>query len=380
MISTDFFDKARLHLHDNLPFVLYRKPLLEPQAKQVVKSLFQKTNSLYSSTNFTESGFVMAPFDLDWRTPIVFPTDKSEQLQTVFSTETICIDSKQTVKSVHDTQAHQHHLDLVQKGINAITSGVLQKVVLSRSESQVLTADIITTYQRLLKQYPTAFVYCWFHPQIGLWLGATPETLVKINGNTLKTMALAGTKSALEFPDQPEWSPKELREQQFVTDYIANNIKDFVSHLNISPVQNSRAGKLWHLKSAISGRLNTKEDLKPLLLRLHPTPAVAGTPKEKAIDFIKTNEGYNREFYSGFLGELNVKTKQIRRSNNRRSIEQQSYLRATASTDLFVNLRCMKIAENKAKLFVGGGIVADSQPESEWRETVNKSHTMRDIL
>jgi isochorismate synthase len=99
-------------------------------------------------------------------------------------------------------------------------------------------------------------------------------------------------------------------------------------------------------------------------LALHPTSAVCGLPKKEAKEFILQNEGYNREYYSGFLGELNIDFVTFK----------------TLQTDLFVNLRCMKIIKNKASLFVGCGITKESNPLDEYMETVNKSMTMKKII
>ena len=104
--------------------------------------------------------------------------------------------------------------------------------------------------------------------------------------------------------------------------------------------------------------------LAQLLNKLHPTPAVCGLPKETAKNFILEHEGYDRSFYTGFLGEINLN------SGGEKS----------ANTHLFVNLRCMELFEDKAVLFVGGGITNDSNNEKEWEETVAKSSTMKAIL
>ena len=74
--------------------------------------------------------------------------------------------------------------------------------------------------------------------------------------------------------------------------------------------------------------------------------------------FIVKNEGYDREFYTGFLGELNV----------------------DGQTNLFVNLRCMKVENNLVHIFVGGGITIDSNVEDEWQETVEKSKVVKKAL
>ena len=107
-----------------------------------------------------------------------------------------------------------------------------------------------------------------------------------------------------------------------------------------------------------------KTNLNNLVLLLHPTPAVGGLPKTNAISFINENENYNREFYAGYLGEMNY-------YNN-------------SESDLYVNLRCMKIQKNKdnfeANLYIGCGITKDSIPENEWFETVNKAMTLKNVI
>ena len=131
-----------------------------------------------------------------------------------------------------------------------------------------------------------------------------------------------------------------------------------------------KAGSMWHIKTDISGTLNSGFGLLKVIQLLHPTPAVCGFPKEVTKEFILKNENYNRTFYTGFLGELNIANK----------------------TDLFVNLRCMeievssatadksKLAMTKAYLFMVCGITKESIPEKEWEESVHKSTTMRKVL
>jgi len=114
-----------------------------------------------------------------------------------------------------------------------------------------------------------------------------------------------------------------------------------------------------HLQTEITGTIEkTTAKTGDFIKALHPTPAVCGLPKEAAEQFILENENYHREFYTGFLGELNVKE----------------------NTHLFVNLRCMKLQNQKATLYAGGGITTDSVAEKEWEETVYKSHNMKEIL
>ncbi len=358
MKTQDFFNKVQLSLQNKLPFVLYRKPTAPENSEFLIKSFFQKNKQLYVAENYTESGFVMAPFDLNAQKSPLIPTKKSEQINISLHTSDLSFAENQNPldKNIQETDK-QNHLDLVERGIQEIKKGKLKKVVLSRKINKTIHPDIPAIFKRLLLTYPTAFVYCWYHPEIGLWMGATPETLLKINKENLTTMALASTKP-VEGKKPPQWTSKEIQEQQFVTDFITDTLKEEVTQLKVGKVENIRAGKLWHLKCDISAKMKSPENLKQILKDLHPTPAVCGMPKLASKDFIIDEESYNREFYTGFLGELNLENK----------------------SELFVNLRCMQLHSNYCEIYVGGGIVMDSIPESEWEETVNKSQTMLDIV
>lgn len=104
-----------------------------------------------------------------------------------------------------------NHKILVQKGIDAIHNQLFNKVVLSRKETiSYLNFDLIETFKNLLNQYPSAFTYCFFHPQTGLWMGAFSEQLLKIDGAVFSTMSLAGTQ---KFDGEKEiiWQKKRTR-------------------------------------------------------------------------------------------------------------------------------------------------------------------------
>jgi len=133
----------------------------------------------------------------------------------------------------------------------------------------------------------------------------------------------------------------------------------FSNNLRQSNTETVKAGSLVHLRTQIKGDIE-KEGLRSLVNLLHPTPAVCGMPKEKAKQFILENENYNRSYYTGYLGELNM-------TENKNS-------------HLFVNLRCMEIKNNIAEIYIGGGITKESNPEKEWEETVAKSNIMLKAL
>ncbi|MCC8358811.1 chorismate-binding protein [Salinimicrobium sediminilitoris] len=395
MPEAEFFNRLEMQYASGLPFVAYRKPILNGSSGEV-KAFLQQDDQLNNTEDFTESGFVFAPFDTSEKT-ILFPENASEKhiFEQVVPEEVSAPVASQ--KGRISEEKMSAHVQLVAKAVAALKAGEMEKVVLSRKEEVELdNPNPLKLFKELLKAYPTAFVYCWFHPKVGCWLGATPETLLKVTGTRFKTMALAGTQK-YSGTMEVEWGDKEKQEQQFVTDSIVDNLKSSgVEDLEISAPYTAKAGNLLHIRSDISGKIpNSKLQISEnsgtdvprnvsaiwlnIISALHPTPAVCGLPKEKAKAFILEEENYNREFYTGFLGELNLQ-KNVQRSRTRRNVENLAYRAVKKETDLYVNLRCMKIENGKAVLFVGGGITKDSVPEDEWQETVNKSETMKKVL
>lgn len=375
MTSEVFFDYLEKQYSDKLPFVAYKKP---NQSK--VKVILQSDDLLHCSNDFSESGFVFAPFD-DTEDAILIPTNSSKALEIEISEASRSyLDCElNSNNEVTNLVASTKHLDLVKKAITAISSTILKKVVLSRREAITLKNDNpINIFKKLLQSYASAFVYIWYHPKVGLWLGATPETLLGIVGNNLSTMALAGTQSYKGTPEVV-WGDKEKEEQQMVTDFVIESLQSSVKDIHVVPVETAKAGNLLHLKTKITGRMHSQSTLLGLVKSLHPTPAICGLPREAAKQFIIENEGYKRGYYTGFLGELNVK-ETTSRNRNRRNVENNAYNSVKSVTNLFVNLRCMQIIEGEAYIYVGGGITKDSIPDSEWEETINKANTMKKVL
>lgn len=378
--SIDFFQNLNDLLRDKKPFVVYRKP-----GSDTVKALLQKDTISHRLNDFSESGFVFAPFNAE-SSPYLIPVEESDFFEISFPSETTLDDSFEDDLSLGvDFEFmevdQKNHEKLVQKGIDNIKKGGFQKVVLARSEKvQVYDPDPTRIFKDLLKKYPQAFVYLWFHPDTGYWIGATPEALLNVERTRFKTMALAGTQLYHGKIDV-EWGRKEVEEQEFVKDYILESLKKLkgVENVSSSSPYSAKAGNLLHICTDISGGLNSQDDLGALVKALHPTPAVCGLPKEKALSFILENEEHSREFYSGYLGELNMKSEH-KRNSNRKNQENQQFAAISKKTDLFVNLRCMKLKDGNARIFVGGGITKDSNAADEWMETVNKAQTMKSVL
>ena len=349
-------EKIKEWITKQLPFVIYRKP-----NETTRFGWFQQDDELYIAQELNQSCFVFAPFSAEDK--VIFLPKNCSLIEDNTAIE---VDFPHPVKSLENPQTNKtFHIDLVTKGIQAIQAGKMEKVVLSRREEIAIEEnDYLFYFQRFIKKYPTAFVYWFYHPKVGMWMGATPEQLVKINNTNVKTVALAGTQVDKEIDlNQVIWGEKEQQEQQVVTDFILDSLRPFSKKIRQTQPFTYRAGSLLHIKTDIEAELTIENDAYNVVKSLHPTPALCGFPKNIAKDFIISNEDYNREYYGGFLGEwkFDCGTK-------------------SSNSDLFVNLRCMKIVNNKAYLFLGGGINKDSIAESEYYETVNKSKTVKSII
>ncbi len=343
-------ETARQSLAKKKPFVIYSKP-----NQFRVDGIFQQSGRSYFLENFMQEGFILAPFSGENK--LLIPKNDA-----VFFSEEFFPDENLKIDDAEISEEGKIAFEtVVKKALIAIHDKNFEKVVLSRKEIIPKKMNAFQAFANLLQLYPTAFRYLFYHPEAGLWTGATPEQLLKVENNVLETVALAGTQI---YNENIFWEEKEKEEQLFVSQFITDNLKDFTSSLNISEPKTVRAGNLAHIKTEISARLNNQSSLANIVDFLHPTPAVCGFPKGNAKKFILENEGYHREYYSGFLGELNWN----------KNTESQ------VTADFFVNLRCMKVTENQAEIFVGCGITAQSNPEKEFYETANKALTIKKAL
>lgn len=371
-MTTDlFFETIETQYAKKLPFVVYSNP-----NHSIIKCWLQNDNQLHNTLSFTESGFVFTPFDLN-KPAILLPSHKCKHY--AIEAVELPIEESEIAKTNDNSESKLEHLALVKKGIETIKKGALKKVVLSRCKIQNSNGiNPITIFKHLYTRYKNAMVYCWYHPKVGLWLGATPELLFKMQGQQLTTISLAGTQP-YEAEKEAQWSPKEVEEQQIVTDFLEHQIEPFTTNTQIFETETVKAGHLWHLKTRLLSRLKSNSSLKSIIEALHPTPAVCGFPKEKAKNFILNNENYKREFYTGFFGELNLLHTKAR-NKNKLNVENNAYASIKKQSIFYVNLRCMQIKSQHAIVYVGGGITKDSIPEKEWEETVNKAKTILDVL
>lgn len=252
------------------------------------------------------------------------------------------------------------YLHMVEAAVQRLHAGEAQKVVLSRIKEVALNTNtnLEGLFEQLCKAYPNCLVSRISLSDGSHWMGATPEVLLKKRGEQYMIMSLAGSQKNIGVDAKDyKWGEKEEREQETVTTFIQQELLSIgVSDLVKSEAYTHLAGPVVHRRTDM--QFSFQGDMSTLVSVLHPTPAVGGFPKKEALEMIHDLEPHSRGFYTGLIG---VK-------------------RANGDCDLYVNLRCMRIHENVAHLFVGGGIMPDSDAEKEWEETELKSQTLLKFL
>lgn len=344
-------DKISLLYKEKKPFVVFASPF-----ENHINLLAQKDNTSFTSEEVKEDVFIFAPFNTI--EPLLYIPYEEATLEKF--TNNFGIEYPPLLNIKDKELDKESYLSLLKKTIQFLNTTEASKVVISRKQDiQLINFNFTTLVKSLFSKYQEAFKYIWYHPQSGIWIGATPELLLSTKEGGFSTMALAGTKP-IDIENKIVWSEKEKIEHEYVVDAITQTIGKALSVYKVSKTYTHQAGSLAHLRTDITGILNkNKNTFTTILNALHPTPAVCGTPREHAKKYILENEGYARSFYTGYLGNL-------------------SCYKGTSS--LYVNLRCAKIENNQATLYVGGGITKDSIPENEWEETQNKMQTMLAVL
>jgi len=256
---------------------------------------------------------------------------------------------------------------LVTKALNAIEQQDFEKVVLARKT--VLTLNCPISAAQFLQQSRQVNQQC-YHFIFALqandyFVGSTPELLFARKQRQLHTEALAGTAArsddAAEDRGLANWllhDSKNRYENRLVVDDLMARLDPRCDSLQVS-VQPElvKLRKVQHLKHHISGILATDVDDAELLANLQPTAAIAGLPRQPALNFIANNEPFTRGWYSGALGYVGL---------------QQS--------EFCVAIRSARILGHEVQLFAGAGIVPGSSPVSEWQELERKTATLLTLL
>ncbi len=342
-LSTAGNESRHSSKRDECSFVFYRLP---GESEYIFISQCGDTSEIKSWDIPAETqGVIIAPYEQSGETPmLIVRPDFMAKRQIPSSVPRHQPSAVLTSTGNDEKKQLRSYKESFEKCLDTLREGTLKKVVLSRrlNIKTDQNAALIDLFLLTCQNMPQSYVTLWYTPHTGLWLAATPETLLRRSSSSplWHTMALAGTcewKGSL--PALDAWSKKNIEEHQYVVDFITKHL-DRKSHTDISV------------------RPTAALSIGSLLQSLHPTPAVCGTPTESAKRRILTSETTPRKYYAGFSGPINI----------------------NEQTALFVSLRCMEMSEGQATLYAGGGILKESKLEEEWQETCRKLHAMQQLF
>ncbi|WP_025763516.1 chorismate-binding protein [Dyadobacter tibetensis] len=383
-----------------LPAAIWKLP--HTQKITVLISLKNDLSTVEADLVKLPAGFMIAPFSWDNQEPVPFiegdiqidfslsgisqgitfrnEADKNPvalQLGTTAATESLKPERSPAILPFHLIDQNQNSekakfMNSVKAAVEAIGQHTFQKVVLSRAKKFKVekSFEIINAYQKLIGQYAHAFVSLVNLPERQeMWLGASPELLVcTTSGADFSTMSLAGTQPAFDqggmlIPkNEIRWGQKEIEEHALVSRYIVECFKKIrLREYQETGPKTQQAGNLYHLQTDFHVDMKAVhfDELGSVMLKLlHPTSAVCGTPKEVSKSFIDKHEDYERSFYSGFLGPIQIE----------------------GASHLFVNLRTLRLKDDEATFFAGAGITEDSNASKEWEETEMKCDTLLKVI
>jgi isochorismate synthase len=255
---------------------------------------------------------------------------------------------------------------LVERAVDEIDAGVMSKVVLARRVDVAITRgrawDLLTL---LAERFPSTYLYGWADEGT-VFLGASPELLVDKEGSAVRSFPLAGSAPRGDGRADDERiaaallsASKEGQEHRIVVEEVAGILKSETTTLRV-PDRPSvvRLPNIQHLGTEIVGTARAGTGFIDLVSKLHPTPAVAGTPTETARRFIHDTEPFDRGWYAGALG----------------------WADANGDGEAIVALRGTMFRDSIARVYAGAGIVRGSIPASEVAETEAKLAAILDVL
>lgn len=348
-------------IHSNYSFAIYRLPWTDE-----CTFILQTNGEAEALDEITalngKQGFVIAPFRISEKLPLmlIHPNLQVTGWNAIDQSLDYLKDIQTVTQPERTSKKPEEYQEVFNRFIVSLQKKNFRKLVLSRPEIHSLAEDFspLTAFVKACNSYPRMMIYLCHTPQTGTWLGSTPEIILSGQEKNWHTVALAGTMPMQGETIPETWSDKNKEEQAMVAEYIRKTIKKFGNKIEEKGPYTARAGQLVHLKSDFHFLLKDTKSLGNLLKELHPTPAVCGLPKTESYNFITEHEGYDRKYYSGFIG----------------------WLEPDGQTDLYVNLRCMEIHEKEATLYAGGGILSSSDMTSEFEETKEKMKTMKNII
>jgi menaquinone-specific isochorismate synthase len=266
------------------------------------------------------------------------------------------------------TRDHGNYPAAVRTALDRIAAGEFNKIVVARTRSIRASAALhpLKMLNGLRQRFPDCYAFSIANGKGQSFIGATPERLVRVSRGILETEALAGSapRGVTAREDAVHGgsllrSEKDRREQKLVLDSICRRLAPLGLTLEFpSEPMLRKLANVQHLHTPVRATLPDAVRLLDVIARLHPTPAVGGSPREAAVARLRNLEGFPRGLYAGALGWLN----------------------ARGGGEFFVGLRSALVEGTTATLFAGAGIVAGSSPEKELAETELKFRAIQEAL
>ncbi len=272
-------------------------------------------------------------------------------------------DSADIPEAVSNTTRAEYHA-MVERAREYIRAGDIFQVVPSQRWTQEFRLPPFALYRALRRTNPSPYM---FHFNFGAFqvTGASPEILVRVKDGEVTIRPIAGTRPRGATAEQDKAlesdllaDPKERAEHLMLLDLGRNDVGRVAKIGTVKPTEQfiiERYSHVMHIVSNVTGQLRDDHDALSALLAGLPAGTVSGAPKLRAMEIIDELEKEKRGVYGGGVG----------------------YFSAAGDMDICIALRTAVIKDGKLYIQAGGGVVHDSDPESEYQETVNKAKALR---
>jgi anthranilate synthase component 1 len=268
------------------------------------------------------------------------------------------------VGPAHSNFTHAGYLQAVEKAKDYIRAGDIFQVVPSQRWKQQFTAPPFALYRSLRRTNPSPFMFFFNFGGFQV-IGASPEILVRLRDGEVTVRPIAGTRKRGATPEEDRANeadllsdPKELAEHLMLLDLGRNDVGRVAKIGTVRPTEEfiiERYSHVMHIVSNVVGQIADGEDALSALLAGLPAGTVSGAPKVRAMEIIDELEPEKRGVYGGGVG----------------------YFAANGEMDFCIALRTAVLKDEQLYIQAGGGVVYDSDPQSEYEETVNKSNALR---
>jgi len=274
---------------------------------------------------------------------------------------------RKKISKIKSNMSKKYFKKMVLNAKKQIKIGNIFQVVLSQRFQTQLTKSPLEIYKKLRITNPSPFMYFFNFSDFQI-IGASPEILVRLRNNKVTVRPIAGTRPRGKNKKMDKFykkdllkDKKELAEHLMLLDLGRNDVGKVAKINSVKVTENFKIEKyshVMHIVSNVEGTFNKKNSKIDTLLSGFPAGTVSGAPKIKAMEIIDSLEKTKRKIYAGGIG----------------------YFSANGDFDTCIALRTALAKENKFYVQAGAGIVADSKPENEYRETVNKAKALINAL